>query len=126
MDRLGEWVEEMLPTARSDYLSPMSFIVAVEDVHPTAMNVKPVLRLQGAFLNILARRWIPWTLIEPKVWQPHFGYRKKEHHDSKKWAKMACAQLGFTPEETFKAREKSDICDAYLVARYIQEESHAD
>ena len=122
--QLGRWVENV---ARFSALTGPTPKVLIEDVYPFAVNIKPVLRLQGALFARFVG--IGWTvdIQEPKRWQPHFGYRKKEHGDSKKWAAQACEQLGYVPDPKrwTTVKKRSDLCDAYLIARYAQEVTYS-
>lgn len=114
------WVDLWSATGGSDTY------VVIEDIPPHLMDPKPVLKLQGGLLMCLVLEGIESHLIRAKDWQDYFGYSKKEHGDSKKWAAKMCADFGYVPGVTMPgvkvlAKPTTDLRDAYLLARWLRD-----
>lgn len=102
--------------------------LVVEEPYPHAVNVAPSFRIQGAILaelqQIVALREADVLITKSKPWQDHFGYTKKEFGNSKAWAKLMAEGFGYEPGLTLgktKAKEREDLTDAYLIARWRRE-----
>lgn len=101
-------------------------IWVIEDIPPHMMDPKPVLKLQGALIGFMVVHEIEAHLIRAKEWQDFFGYKKKDHGDSKKWAAALCEERGYVPGMTLPegtkvlAKPKTDLRDAYLLAEWLR------
>lgn len=102
-------------------------IWVVEDIPPHMMDPKPVLKLQGSLIGYMVLSDITAHLIRAIEWQQHFGYSKKVHGDSKKWATAECEARGYTPGQTMEpgtkilAKPKTDLRDAFLLAEWLRD-----
>lgn len=107
-------------------IADASVLFVVENVHHRAVNYMPVARLQGSLLTMMCMAGVEPHLITAIEWQRYFGYSKKEHGTSKKWAKSISEEFGYEPGQTLPgtkllAKPKTDLRDAYLLARWLRE-----
>ena len=117
----AEKLEQLESFLREAVVLEAPDLVVVEDVHPFANVIKPVLRLQGAVLLHAYQNGWDITFVRVKEWQGHHGYVKKvKGQTSKGWARKMCDSLGYTPTG-INLKEREDLRDAYLIARWAQE-----
>lgn len=123
-EKLAEWWVA-LEEAACALDEPGGVVWVVEDIPPHMMDPKPVLKLQGALIGFMVLSQISAHLIRAIEWQQYFGYSKKEHGDSKKWATAQCEMRGYEPGQTLPgvkvlAKPKTDLRDAYLLAEWLR------
>ena len=99
----------------------------VEDIPPHGMvDPKPALRLQGALLSMMVLDDIECHVIHASVWQTYFGYSKKAHGNSKKWAEDLCTTLKYTPGMSWPegtktlAKQREDLRDGRCLAEWLR------
>jgi len=132
MRPLWDWWLEIVGRLAETDTAVEDVVFVVEDVYSHAMDDKPAVRLQGALLAYMALAGIESHLITAHTWQNYFGYSKKKHKDSKKWATRACEHLGYLPGSTLPpgtkilAKPKTDLRDAYLLAEWLRRQVAGD
>jgi hypothetical protein len=123
------WVRDLLGTLldTTDLVPQITGRYVIEEPYPHAVNVAPSYRMQGAVIAEMQ----DWGIGEEQVritkskpWQDHFGYTKREFGNSKAWAKLMAAGFEYEPGctlEKTKSKEREDLTDAYLLARWLRE-----
>lgn len=107
---------------------PEAVHYCIEEPYPHAVKVGPAYRMQGALMaemqaDGITEECIRVTLAKP--WQDYFGYTKKEFGNSKAWAELMCVGFGYVPGlllgSRSKVKQREDLRDAYLLARWLKE-----
>ncbi len=120
-------IEELQKAAAQRGYADAKVYFVVENVHHRAVNYMPVSRLQGALLTMMLMAGVEPVLLTAIEWQRYFGYKKKEHGDTKTWAKAVCVEMGYEPGCTMPegtkllAKPKTDLRDAYLLSQWLKE-----
>lgn len=117
------WVSDLIVSL------PPNLRLVIEEPYPHAVNVAPSYRIQGAIIAHLQELRLDEsqvTITKSKPWQDYFGYTKNEFGNSKSWAALMCDGFGYDlPGSTLgrktKAKEREDLRDAYLLARWLRE-----
>lgn len=119
-----EWLTDVLGGG----ILAETIYVVIEEPYPHAVNVAPSYRIQGSLLSDLLDYGIEPQRIritKSKPWQDYFGYTKAEFGNSKAWAALMVEGFGYVPGQTWEkktlAKQREDLNDAYLLARWLKE-----
>lgn len=117
--KLCDFIEK---TIVEQYLDLGPVVVYIEDCPVQLVKPALVLRLQGA-LRQRIYTMMPEAevhMVMPSQWQRWAGWSKTPGITSKGFSKFACTVLGyeFTTDKTITAKQKTDLYDAVLIARY--------
>lgn len=103
---------------------------AVEDplinAYSQKMMAAGLLTIRGSLLTMMWLSGVDPVLVKALDWQRHFGYDKETKKQlgasaAKKWATQMCEELGFEPKLDTYAKQKTDLRDAFLIARWLRE-----
>lgn len=121
---LARWWQGIVRFVREEHPEQAlgEIVCTVENIFPHAMNGIPAARMQGGLHLLALSSGIRTQLVLGNVWQNALGFSKKEHGDTKKWARWYAET--FTPFEMpeaqmdgsrLYAKQKVDLPDAFLI-----------